>query len=159
MLVIVATALTLAALLASAFVWVRSAERELQRLRQEHLAQAERFLWIEWWTRNAAETTRADPSRPYLVRLAYAAALAPSMAILEDDLRRIERDERNPPGLRNAARSYVQELHAAVRPWVQWEADGHPRFHPGAQAFAYAEALSCIREGLILPPASEPPAP
>lgn len=125
------------------------------KLRQAR-ARMRRYEWNEWFVRNAAECTRIDPSRPYLVALAYAASLAPDLRTLAEDCTDIAEREELPEGLRNAAKSIVQELHAPERPWVAWTRDKGTPFHPGAQVFAYREALvtalTCIPGGIVLPP-------
>jgi hypothetical protein len=118
-----------------------------------------RFHWVEWWTRNAAEMTRADPSRPYLVHLAYAAALAPSLGEFVHDCAELAQNDQLPDGLRNAARSFAEEMTAAETaelPWIKWTRENGFTFHPGAQVFSYREALvaavKCIpSEGGALP--------
>lgn len=115
----------------------RAALRHLQ-------ARLLRFHWVEWWTRNAAEMTRADPSRPYLVHLAYAAALAPSLGEFVHDCAELAQNDRLPDSLRNAARSFAEEMAAAEAdelPWIKWTREQGYTWHPGAQLFSYREAL------------------
>lgn len=97
--------------------------------------------FLQWWTRNAAEMTRADPSRPYLVALAYAAELAPDFATLLQDLDDLAREAALPEGLKNAAKSFAQELRAPRVPWEVWEETGRPMHVRGALDLAYREAL------------------
>lgn len=135
--------------------------RALRRARLQLAQQApelNRARWHTWWVRNAAEMTRADPSRPYLVRLAYAAMLAPSLTQFEDDLDRIVRNPEAPVGLRNAAASFAQELQAQRLPWEVWaETTGKPPHVAQAVEFAYREALFCIPMGLADMPALDVP--
>jgi len=118
--------------------YVAHRQRSALRAKLEQLREA---AWCQWWTRNAAEMTRADPSRLYLVGLAYAAQLAPSMRVFLEDLEDLTREPNIAEGLKNAAKSFAQELRAERRPWDVWEETGAPMHARGALDQAYREAL------------------
>lgn len=122
-----------------------------------------RHEWIEWWTRNAAETTPLDPDKPWLVRLAYVAALLPSVAAFKVELERIVIDSRHPTQLRRAASSFLSELTGAELPWEVWDRETNGR--PRQAAEALAREIRNALYGADLhpldppePPSSEPPA-
>lgn len=108
--------------------------------------------WFEWWTRNAAETPRDKPERPYLVRLAYAAQLAPSLERFRDDCEVLANDQTKPLTLRLAAKSFAEELRAKHKPWLCLPA-GAPWHSQARIEAAYHEAMSCIPLGLAEAPA------
>lgn len=103
--------------------------------------------WFEWWTRNAAETPRDKTERPYLVRLAYAAQLAPSLDVFCKDCEALAADTSKPLALRLTAKSFAEELRAPKRPWLCMP-PGAPWHHKGALEIAYREAMACIPLGL-----------
>lgn len=126
-------------LLFGALWYVERRQRRALRGKLDGLREA---AFLQWWTRNAAEMTRADPSRPFLVGLAYAAELAPDFGVLLQDLDDLAREPGLPDGLRNAAASFAQELRAPRVPWDVWaETTGRPTHVRGALDVAYREAL------------------
>ena len=158
----IAISLALSALLCVGSMRLR---RQLRELRQRHKTlqnAALRYQWHEWWTRNAAEMTRADPARRYLIALAHAAQLAPDLEIFERDCDHIAFDLELPTGLRNAAKSFVEELRAPRLPWEVWaETTGKPAHVAAAIELAYREALGVLTHPSerIRNPPSAPPAP
>jgi len=120
-------------------LWYR--ERRHRRALRAKLDGLREAAFLQWWARNAAEMTRADPSRPYLVGLAYAAELAPNFGVLLRDFEDLAREAALPDGLRNAAASFAQELRAPRVPWDVWEETGRPMHVRGALDLAYREAL------------------
>lgn len=136
---IAALATSIATTLLFGVLWyVERRRRRALRVKLDGLREA---AFLQWWTRNAAEMTRADPSRPFLVGLAYAAELAPSFGVLLQDLEDLAREQALPVGLRNAAASFAQELRAPRVPWEVWEESGRPIHVRGALDVAYREAL------------------
>jgi hypothetical protein len=137
MLIALASSIAIALLFGG--LWYRERRQRIAlRTRVNGLREA---AFLQWWTRNAAEMTRADPSRPFLVGLAYAAELAPDFATLLRDLEDIVEEKTLPEGLRNAAKSFAQELRAPRVPWDVWEESGRPIHMRGALDFAYRESL------------------
>jgi hypothetical protein len=150
----------LVAVLLALVVWLTVRLRARTRELRQALEHMTRYAWVEWWTRNAAETTPLEPARPYMVALAYAASIAPNLQQFSDDCEALANDHTHAPLLRNTARQYAVEWHAPVLPWVDWaRATGKPMHNEHAQRTAYAQALqhavelSCI----LNRPAESPP--
>lgn len=131
---------------------VERARAELAQAREHML----RYAWLEWWTRNAAETTPLEPARPYMVALSYAAQLAPTLQAFVDACEDLADDISNPEQLRTAARGYVVEWCAPSLPWVTWARDtGKPMHNEHAQALAFKAALAQALElSLCIPTTS-----
>lgn len=87
-----------------------------------------RYQYIEWWQRNALESTPCDPSRDLYIGLALVAQLQPSLEAFGVLLQRLERDPDASPSLRMAAGAFLAELQAPAPPWAIWdETTGRPR--------------------------------
>jgi hypothetical protein len=84
--------------------------------------QRDRLYWLEWWMKNACETTPLDGSRATLIRYAIAAHLAPDMATLHRDLQRLSEDPKRAEPERTSARAFAVEIELAQRqgvtPWA-----------------------------------------
>jgi len=120
-------------------VTLRANTRMLERAYAELL----RAQWLDWWTRNAAEMTSLDASKPYFQRLAYAAQLAPSLSAFLSDCDALADRDDAPQGLRTAARGFAAELRAPRVPWEVWvEETGKPPHAATAIGLAYREAIS-----------------
>lgn len=135
---------------------LRARARELEQARLHML----RYAWLEWWTRNAAETTPLEPARPYMLALSQAAALAPDLPTFVDDCTKLASNVELPPTLRSAARAHVDEWDAVVGgkplPWVAWAREtGKPIHNAHAQRTAYLHALQqAVELSLCIPSTS-----
>jgi hypothetical protein len=106
-------------------------------------AELVRAQWLDWWVRNAAEMTPLDPARPYFVRLAYAAQLAPDLQAFRRDCDMLTMSPEAPESLREAARAYVAELSSPRVPWEVWvEETGKPPHASFAIESAYREVIA-----------------
>lgn len=136
--------------------WAAWLWRELRELRLDLDAERTGFelvsrayldrRWIEWWARNAAETTALDGGRIHLLRFALAAQLAPDLAQFERDLHSIVTDRERPDVERHAAKSILSERQVAARtkelPWEAWMRETRkPEHNPEVLREVYACAL------------------
>lgn len=128
----------------------RAVLRSLDGIRQD----APRWMWAQWWARNAAEYPEGDPMGSPVRQLALATLCATGLPELEQALEHAcevaslhaspgDRIETSAQTLAVTLSQALAELRAPQLPWVLWEQEtGKPAHHPGRVRNALRELLS-----------------